>query len=195
MHLIGRITLLQIQRASLKAGERPHSYYDPAPLLELPSLRLTRDGAIGQPAGGDPIVDVHNAGHPQSKNARGKNGTSIGFTSHYQAMRERFGPHLTDGCAGENIVVATERVLGLADLGSELLIVGDDGRCARLGALVVAAPCVEFSRFANFAGEPLSPDELRATLQFLGEGMRGFYARLAEAEAEVKAGDLVYRVE
>ena len=195
MHLIGRITLLQIQRASLKAGERPHSYYDPAPLLGLPSLRLTPDGAIGQPPGGDPIVDVHNASHPHSEDVHGKNGISIGFTSHYQAMRERFGPHLTDGCAGENIVVAAERVLTLADLGGELAIVGHDGRSARLGALVVAAPCVEFSRFANFAAEPLSPDELRATLQFLGEGMRGFYARLAEAEAEVKAGDLVYRVE
>jgi hypothetical protein len=194
MHLIGRITLLQIQRASLKAGERPHHYYDPAPLLELPSLRLTPDGVTGQPAGGDTIVDVHNAGHPQSKQVRGRNGISVGFTSHYQAMRERFGPHLTDGCAGENIVVAAERVLELADLGSQLVIVSDDGRSARLGALSVAAPCVEFSRFANFTPEPLSPDDLRATLQFLGNGMRGFYARLADSEAEVRVGDRVYRL-
>lgn len=195
MHLIGRITLLQIQRASLKAGERSHRYYDPTPLLELPSLHLTPDGAIGQPAAGEPIVDVHNASHPQSKNARGLNGISIGFTSHYGAMRERFGPHLTDGCAGENIVVAAERVLGLADLGGELMIVGDDGRRARLSALMVAAPCAEFSRFANFTAEPLSPDELRATLQFLGDGMRGFYARLGGAEAELRVGDQVYRLD
>jgi hypothetical protein len=58
----------------------------------------------------------------------------------------------------------------------------------------VAAPCVEFSRFANLSADPLTSDQLRTTLQFLDGGMRGFYLRLAaaQAEAEIRAGDRVF---
>jgi len=186
---------VQIQRASLKAGQRPHSYYDPAPLLAVPRLRLGPGGVAGLASDGQELIDVHNAAHPDTKNQRGLNGISLNFTSHYQAMRAQFGAHLTDGCAGENILIAADRVYALGELGAELLIYRGDRCVARLTELLVAAPCVEFSRFANFVAEPLTSDALKSTLQFLDGGMRGFYARLADdvGTSLVQAGDRVLR--
>lgn len=190
MYEIGRIARLQVQRDSLKAGQRPHCYYDPAPLLAVPRLRLAPAGAIGLTDDGHELVDVHHTAHPATLNRGGKNGVSLGFTSHYQAMRAHLGPHITDGVAGENILIAASHIFRLADLGEELLIQGDDGRQVRLGRLLVAAPCVEFSRFACVAIEPLSAEALRPTLQFLDGGMRGFYAS-PSAAAELRLGDRV----
>src|SRR5437763_11509151 len=33
LHEIGRVKQVQVQRSSLKVGERPHAYYDPTPLF------------------------------------------------------------------------------------------------------------------------------------------------------------------
>jgi hypothetical protein len=193
MREIGLIKQIQIQRSSLKQGQRPYRYYDPAPLLAVERLRLNAGGALGV-AGGEQLVDVHHADHPDSKNSGGLNGLSIGFTSHYRAMRERFGSHLADGCAGENMLIETDTIWTLEALGEELLIECRDGRRVALDGLMVAAPCVEFSRFANLSADPLSSDLLRATLQFLDGGVRGFYLRLAaaQADAEIRAGDRVF---
>lgn len=188
---IGRVALVQIQRSSLKIGSKPFRYYDPAPLLAVPRLRLTPTGAVGFD-GDQELLDVHNSQHAETRN-QGPNGISFGFTSHYQSMRSRFGPHLADGVAGENILIASDRQFALADLGSALVIRGGDGRKLRLADLIVAAPCVEFSQFACVSDAPLTPDELRTTLQFLNDGIRGFYARLADsADAEVHPGDRVF---
>jgi hypothetical protein len=191
---IGSVKLLQVQRSSLKAGERPHRYYDPAPLLAVDRLLLTAGGCVGMLAGGEQLVDVHHAEHPSSKHRQGLNGVSIGFTSHYHAMRERFGPHLTEGIAGENILIETVRDFALADLGEAVVILAAAGEHAFLGNLLVAEPCVEFSRFAHLSADPPAPKELRATLQFLGAGRRGFYARLAEGQggALLQLGDRVF---
>jgi hypothetical protein len=190
---IGRIKLVQIQRSSLKAGERPNRYYDPAPLLPVDSLLLSPGGVVGQSAG-EQLIDVHNADHPDSKNLRGINGISIGFTSHYREMRERCGPHLSDGIAGENILVESDRSFALADLGQRLVIQTATGALVHLAELVVAAPCNEFSQFAANQAERLPPEALKATLQFLNDGRRGFYATLAStpSDAIVRAGDLVF---
>lgn len=191
---IGRIKLVQIQRSSLKAGERPNRYYDPAPLLPVDGLLLSPGGVVGQSAGGEQLVDVHNAEHPSSKNVRGINGISIGFTSHYREMRERYGSHLADGIAGENILVQSDRSFALADLGQRLVIQTATGALVHLADLQVAAPCNEFSQFAASQGERLPPEVIKATLQFLNDGRRGFYATLASApsDAIVRAGDLVF---
>ena len=42
---LGRIVNLQIQRSSLKLGEKPNRWFDPAPLLPVAELTLTPDGA------------------------------------------------------------------------------------------------------------------------------------------------------
>jgi len=194
LHEIGRIKQVQVQRASLKAGERPYRYYDPTPLLVVDGLLLSPGGVIGLSANGEQVIDVHNTGHPASKNQRGLNGISIGFTSHYQAMRERYGLHLADGIAGENILVESDRDFALADLGERLAIRTAGGALVYLADLLVAAPCVEFSQFAASQGEKLPPEALKDALQFLHDGRRGFYARPAgELEgATVRAGDAVF---
>jgi hypothetical protein len=190
---IGRIKLVQVQRASLKVGERPYRYYDPTPLLVVDGLLLSPSGAVGLAACGERTIDVHNIEHPASKNQRGINGISFGFTSHYQAMRERFGPHLTDGCAGENILIEADRAFALGDLGDRLAIETADGAIVYLASLLVAAPCVEFSQFAAGQGDRLPAEALKTTLQFLDDGMRGFYASFVgdPADAVVRVGDRV----
>jgi hypothetical protein len=194
MKEIGLIKQVQIQRSSLKQGQRPQRYYDPAPLLVVERLVLTTGGAHGVGPSGEQLIDVHHADHPDSKNRQGVNGISIGFTSHYGAMRARFGAHLTDGCAGENILIETEPIWAADRLGQALVIECGDGRRVALESLIVAAPCVEFSRFAQLSADPLTSEDLRATLQFLDGGIRGLYARLADrqGDAEICAGDRVF---
>jgi hypothetical protein len=194
MREIGLIKHVQLQRSSLKQGQRPQRYYDPAPLLVVERLLLAPSGVSAVSADGEPIVDVHHASHPETKNRLGANGISIGFTSHYRAMRDRYGAHLTDGCAGENILVESDHVWTIDQLGAALVIQCAGGQMVTLADLMIAAPCLEFSCFAHPCAEPLTSDQLRTTLQFLDGGMRGFYARLADGqpEAEIRAGDRVF---
>jgi hypothetical protein len=189
---LGRVVGLQIQRSSLKVGPRGDRYFDPAPLLPVETLYVTHDGAAADALGTQ--LDVHNALHPESKNVGGKNDVSIGFTSHYAIMRARFGERLRDGVAGENILVACERPITLDDLAGGILIEGDDGRRLELGRVLVAHPCVEFSRFA--LNDPAAPAALVSeTLKFLDGGVRGFYAGAELSEpARVEIGDRVLRL-
>ena len=96
--------------------------------------------------------------------------------------------------SGENILVESDQIWSIDDLGAALVIQTADGQLMRLDALKVAAPCVEFSHFAHLSDEPLTSDQLRTTLQFLDGGMRGFYARLADGQpsADIRAGDRVF---
>jgi hypothetical protein len=194
MREIGLIKHVQLQRSSLKQGQRPQRYYDPTPLLLVERLRLALGGVSAVSADGEPIIDIHHADHPETKNSMGKNGISIGFTGHYHAMRDRYGAHLTDGCAGENILVESDHVWSIDELGTALVIQRAEVQLVTLDNLITAAPCVEFSRFAHLSAEPLTADQLRTTLQFLDGGMRGFYARLADGQedAEIRVGDRVF---
>ena len=193
LELIGPIVRLQVQTASLKRGEKPHRWFDPAPILAVPALRLDAGGVTGLDDGD--IADVHHRDHPHSK-FRGENGVSIGFTAHYGKLRARYGDQLVDGIAGENILVDTARILTEADLEHGLVIVGDDGPLA-LDAVLVAAPCVEFSKFCAGYGRDQRPDRvITETLQLLDDGIRGFYATVATngvTPARIAVGDLVYR--
>jgi hypothetical protein len=189
---IGKIVRLQVQTSSLKVGSRPRRY-DPAPLRSLPALALTPAGAIGLAEDGEAIVDVHHADHPDTKNSGGVNGISLGFTAHYAAMRDRFGEHLSDGIAGENILVETERSFSDEDLAAGIVITGDDGARLELDAIVVAAPCVEFTRFALRFPDGARPDAtVTEALRFLDDGRRGFYAAARGAGGVLKVGDRVF---
>src|SRR5437660_11269113 len=89
MRELGRIVRLQIQRSSLKTGEKPRRSYDPAPLLAVDRVALGPDGVLGEgPGGGAWLVDVHHRAHPETKNEDGVHGVSIGFTSPYAQMRD-----------------------------------------------------------------------------------------------------------
>jgi hypothetical protein len=169
MRTIGTVARLQIQRSSLKTGEKPNRGYDPAPLLPVSRLAVTPDGVLGAGGGGEGgadggwIVDVHHRAHPETKNEDGLHGVSVGFTSHYAAMRDRLGDRIVVGCAGENIIVAADRSFSYDDLagGGGLAIVATDGpERVRLKVLQVAHPCRPFTGWALGGGERVEPDVL-----------------------------------
>ncbi|MGH7537317.1 MAG: MOSC domain-containing protein [Gemmatimonadales bacterium] len=191
MRPLGPIVRLQIQRASLKTGDRPNRAYDPAPLCAVPRLAVGPDGALG--AGPDQawLVDVHHRAHPATKNADGLHGVSVGCTAHYRAMRERFGARLTLGCAGENLI-ADAGPWRPADVAGGLAIVAPDGReRVRLRVLEVAHPCRTFTGWA--LGGVVESGVLKEHLQFLDDGMRGFYCH-AEGTGIVEVGDLLVAI-
>jgi hypothetical protein len=198
VELIGTIVHLQIQRSSLKLGERPRRWFDPAPLLTVPALALRENGVVGLPAGGEPVVDVHNREHPQTRHGNG-NGISVGFTSHYARMRDRLGPRIVDGIAGENILVQTERAFWDGTLPASLAIEGADG-LVRLEGVRVIEPCVEFSRYAlGYTGLPdrdltqVDP-AVAPTLAFLRGGTRGYCGTYAAGPTVLRRGDRVFAV-
>ena len=198
MELIGTVARLQIQRSSLKLGVAPHRWYDPSPLLSVPALRLDADGVAGLPDDGEAILDVHHRLHPATKNHNGVNGISVGFTGHYAAMQAQFGPRIAPGVAGENVLIEAPRRVTLAELAHGLLIETADGALAPLRNLLVAEPCVEFTRYAlgNADGPPSAPPDRAVTeaLDRLRGGMRGFYATYGSAApCRIHIGARVYR--
>jgi hypothetical protein len=191
MRLLGRIVRLQIQRSKLKLGEKPNRHYDPAPLLAVDELTLTPEGALARLPDGGVLVDVHHAAHPDTRNLDRTNDLSVGFTSHYTAMRERYGEHLVDGCAGENILIETSRRVTMADIAGGIVIQpADSGRPVQLRVVRHAPPCREFSGYASRASEP---EIIKETLQYLDDGLRGFYCALGNpAPVLVSVGDDVF---
>ncbi|OLC06408.1 MAG: hypothetical protein AUH42_05720 [Gemmatimonadetes bacterium 13_1_40CM_70_11] len=189
MRSIGTIVRLQIQRSTLKTGEKPNRVYDPAPILPVDRLAVSPDGVLGggREGVGGWLVDVHHRVHPFTKNEDGLHGVSVGFTSHYALMRDRFGKRIAPGCAGENILAEADRRLTLADLEGGLAIMGPDGQeRVRLRVLQVAHPCRPFTGWA--LGGRVEAEVLKSHLQFLDDGMRGFYA-VGEGEGIVSVGD------
>ena len=189
MRFLGSIVRLQYQRDHLKQPGPHGRYFDPANIVSVEALEFTPDGVVSG-AGDGAEFDVHHNRHARSRN-RGDNGVSIGFTSHYVAMRDRLGERLTDGIAGENILIDFDGIVSEADLAGGLVVETLDGPIG-IGAIGVAAPCVEFSRFAMDVPPEAKPDRtVTETLQFLHQGMRGFYATM-EATATIRVGDRVY---
>ena len=190
MRPLGPLVRLQIQRASLKTGERPQRSYDPAPLVAVPRLAVSPDGVLGAGPEDAWIVDVHHRAHPATKNEDGLHGVSVGFTAHYDAMRERFGERLTIGCAGENLIAEAGGRLQLADVAGGLAVLAPDGsERLRLRVLEVARPCRPFTGWA-LGGRTVAAEVLKQSLQFLDEGMRGFYC-VGEGTGIVEVGDLL----
>ena len=192
----GRIVRLQIQRQSLKhpleprpeAGRSPERYYDPQHIIEADELWVT-DSVAAVALGEDYVLDVHAAAHPHSRNRGNGNVLSVGFTSHYDKMRERFGDRLTYGIAGENILVEASGTFELEDFPHGLAVETGDGELLVFDEVTVAAPCVEFSRFCldDRYADPLST---RKALKFLDNGTRGFYAYIgSDLPATIRTGD------
>jgi hypothetical protein len=189
MRTIATISRLQVQRGSLKTGDKPLRRYDPAPLLAVPRLNVTPDGALGGRESGEWIVDVHHRAHPFTKNEDGLHGISLGFTSHYDAMREHFGDRIAVGCAGENIIATTDKQFTYDELADGVAVLAPDGiERVRLRVLQVAHPCKPFTGWA--LGKTVEPAELKKHLQFLDDGMRGFYC-VGEGTGTVALGDSI----
>jgi hypothetical protein len=192
VRLIGTIVRMQVQESSLKVGDKPRRY-DPAPIQSVPALSVSSAGVVGLAENGQSIVDVHNHDHPASKNRRGENGISIGFTGHYRVMRQRFGQHLADGIAGENILIEADRQFQEEELAGGVVVEGTGGKQLELRPVIVAAPCVEFSRYALQFPDDARPDTtVTEALRFLDAGMRGFYATYDGEPAMVEVGARVF---
>jgi hypothetical protein len=192
MRPLGSLVRLQIQRATLKTGAKPDRVYDPAPLLAVDRLAVGPDGVLGAAPDGSWLVDVHHRSHPATKNEDGLHGVSVGFTAHYALMREKFGDRLTVGCAGENLIAATDHPLRLEDLAQGLAIVAPDGsERVRLRVLNAAQPCRPFTGWA--LGRVVESQVLKESLQFLDDGMRGFYC-IGEGVGVVQVGDVLCAV-
>lgn len=183
------IVRLQIQDSPLKQGEKPYRWYDPERIRRVDRLVVSNEGAIGHVNDAPDLVDVHNVEHPESRNHGRASGLSIGFTSHYRSMREQFGTHVTDGVAGENVLVDADRRLTADDLAGAALQTGD-GRNVPFDEVIVAEPCVEFSRFVLQVPPGEAGAAMREPLQQLRGGLRGFYVALAEP-VELSVGDHV----
>jgi hypothetical protein len=191
-HAIGTVVRLQVQESSLKVGVKPRRY-DPAPLRSVPAISLSAAGVVGLAENGESIVDVHHRDHPSSKNRGGENGISLGFTGHYREMRQRFGQHLRDGIAGENILIEVDRQFQVEDLANGVVVEGADERPLELRPVIVATPCVEFSRYALKFPDGARPDAtVTEALRFLDAGMRGFYATYGGEPAVVELGARVF---
>src|SRR5262245_27147311 len=189
MEIIGDVVLLQIQRSALKTGEKPNRVYDPAPILAVDRLAVGPQGVFGLGPDQSWIVDIHHSAHPATKNRDGRHGLTVGFTTHYGLMRERFGSRIALGCAGENIIVETSRRFAFDDLKTGVAILAPDGsELLRLEVFDVAHPCRPFTGWA--LGRVVDSEALKGHLQFLDGGTRGF--RLGgEATGFVSVGDRV----
>jgi MOSC domain-containing protein len=193
MQELGRIVRLQVQRFPLKTGEKPHRVYSPAGILAVERLLVGPDGAFGLARDGSWVVDVHHRLHPTTRNEDGGHGVSLGFTAHYGLMQTHFGARVELGCAGENILVETTDRVGSEDLGDEVALRTAGGEeIARLQVLQVAHPCRPFTGWAF--GGLVETDDLREGLQFLDDGMRGYYCR-GVGSGVVSVGDRVVLLE
>jgi len=194
---LGRVKLVQVQPDGLIIEPPLGYFYDASRLVKVDRLHITSMGIEATTPEGEHVLDIHHIDHP-NKAYDNDDLVCIGFTSHYQAMRARFGEHMVDGIAGENITIEYEQEVWLEDLGQQIAIENaDSGHMARLDVLNFAAPCGEFSHFAaSSQHKQLPAAKLKGTLQFLGKGRRGFLLVLSDNQepATVRSGDRVFVV-
>lgn len=189
---LGPIVGLQVQTDHLKLGQPPARRYDPTPVTAVAGLDIDRDGVTGILDDGTVLLDVHHRHHPRSRH-RGDNGVSLGFSGHYRAIGERFARVLPVGAAGENLIIDDDRVHDPARFYRGVVIDGAGGR-VRLTVVIAAPPCVEFTRYCLGLSDGHDREPVTAGLEFLGGGMRGFYAELDGETARVRPGDMAYAV-
>jgi hypothetical protein len=183
---LGRIARLQVQRDTVK---RKGEGYDATPILAVDEAAIGPLGIVGRHDDAW-VVDVHHRAHPSGKGG-GRRALSIGFTSHYDRILERFGSAPV-GCAGENVIVEVDRVIGLDDLSGEVVIVSDGGEVSLTGARV-ATPCLEFTSFLLGRSEVAPRVEIADDVAFLDGGTRGYILDVAHLERpmRVRVGDQV----
>jgi hypothetical protein len=192
---LGIIKLVQVQPNGLIIETPSGDFYDVSRRVEVESLLITKLGIEAITPVGEHVLDIHHVNHP-GKAYDNDDLVSIGFTSHYEAMRARFGEHLVDGSAGENIIIEYNKEVWREDLGRQIAFENSKtGHRALLDFVSFAPPCEEFSHFvAQSQHERLPAEELKSTLQFLNNGRRGFLLVLSEGQDEVtvQSGDRLF---
>jgi hypothetical protein len=195
---LGIVALVQLQPQGLIIEKPPGYFYDESRRLEVDQLIINSKGIEAISPGGDHVLDIHHLDHP-GKEYDDDDLVCIGFTSHYDKMRERFGEHMVYGAAGENIIIEFPDEIRLDDLGGQIGIENQQtGHMLFLEQIQIAAPCEEFSHFAaQSQDEKLPTEELKDILQFLNNGRRGFLLVLRSGQEEgiVRPGDRVFSIE
>jgi len=194
---LGKVKLVQVQPSGLIIETSSGYFYDVTRRVEVEKLVITPLGIEATTPAGEHVLDIHHMNHPDKKYGD-DDLVSIGFTSHYKAMSERFGEHMEDGTAGENIIIESDQEVWMDDFGQQIAIDNTEtGSKALLDVLRFAPPCEEFSHFvAKSQHEKLPEEELKDILQFLNKGRRGFLLVLSKGqeEATVQAGDRVFAI-
>ncbi|SDO72997.1 hypothetical protein SAMN04515671_1850 [Nakamurella panacisegetis] len=191
-----RIVRLQVQTEPLKVGQAPLRRYDPSPIESVPRIEVAPAGVIGLRRGrpGSPvdhfgsIIDVHHVDHERTRDRKGIGGVTIMGTGDYDALRARYGDHLTEGIAGETILVDAPDGLARLEMPPAATVITADGPIV-LTNVRVADPCVEFARFCLRQGpSPVVDDAVRQALADLGGGARGYRA-VADRTGVIAVGD------
>lgn len=185
MREVGRVVKLQVQTGPLKRGPN-REWFDPANLLAVSELEITDRGVVGW-LNSEAVQDVHHQDYPFNQGHKGHN-LSFNFTSHYEQMRQRYGEHLWLGCGGDNVVFAAATPITLTDLQGEWVLETHRGERGRVVNVTIATPCLAFSHFVLNQPAP-DPAQLKATLQFLSGGQRGFYADWQGPPLHLHPGD------
>ncbi|HLA67092.1 MAG TPA: hypothetical protein VJP05_06390 [Acidimicrobiia bacterium] len=185
--LLGPIVRLQVQRGALKT---PKVGYDPTPILFVHEAAIGPDGIAGRHEGGW-VLDAHHRAHPGADGS-GRRALSMGFSEHYERMAARFGSAPL-GCAGENVIVATDRRIDLDDLTGTVVIRTADA-AVPLTSAFVAAPCLEFTSFLLGRVGVGSVEEIGDDRAFLHDGTRGYILDVKHLERvhTVRVGDEVW---
>lgn len=194
---LGKVKIVQLQPSGLIIETPTGYFYDEARRVEVDRLLITPKGIEATTPEGEHVLDIHHLDHPD-KAYDDDDLVCIGFTSHYEAMRARFGDHMVDGAAGENIIIEYHSEVWPEDIGQQLAIENNEtGKMIVLDMVSFAAPCEEFSHFAAQSQDKKLPaPELKAMLKFLNNGRRGFLLvlRAGQEAAVVQPGDRVFAV-
>ncbi len=197
LHELGKVKLVQLQPSGLIIETPSGNFYDASRRVELDHLLITPKGIEATTPQGEHVLDIHHLDHPD-KAYDDDDLVCIGFTSHYEKMRTRFGEHMVDGVAGENIIIEFGEEVWVDDIGQQLAIENTDtGQKTMLDLVCFAAPCDEFSHFASQSqGERLPAADLKAVLNFLNDGRRGYLLVLSKDQesAMIRPGDKVFGV-
>lgn len=198
LNLLGYVKLTQLQPTGLIVNTPSGEFYDPSRRVVVDSLQISPLGIEAITPDGEHVLDIHHIDHPDKKYDN-DDLVCIGFSSHYAAMRARFGEHMIDGIAGENIIIQAEKEIWPEDLGQRLGFESSEtGDITFLDVVKFAAPCEEFSHFAaQSQHQRLPAAELKATLQFLGNGRRGYLLVLSDGQepAIVQPKDRVFVID
>lgn len=163
---VGQIVKLQVHRRRQRHGTE----YRLDSLAEVSAMRLTADGPIGFD-GVSWVVDSHHRHHPEGATHGPGRALSIGFTSHYQNIWNRFTP-IPLGAGGENLIVSSDEVVSQAELDGGIRI-GTPLASVRISDAKAAEPCVPFTRLVTGRAEA-SARELAGDRERLRHGIRGF---------------------
>lgn len=186
LNLLGYVKLTQLQPTGLIINTPSGEFYDPSRRVVVDSLQISPLGIEAITPDGKQVLDIHHIDHPDKKYDN-DDLVCIGFSSHYAAMRARFGEHMVDGVAGENIIIQAEKEIWPEELGQRIGFESSEtGDITFLDVVKFAAPCEEFSHFAaQSQHQRLPAAELKATLQFLGNGRRGYLLVLSDGQEPV----------